>query len=402
MPGVWPGGIPSHIRPHHTADLSFDESKEEVKGWLLFVKESWVSRAHAGVAESEDEDYELRQRRALVDRWAAATQEFRDSFQERAPIGLPGTETKNFPSDPDEGLRYPPEALERMFNPSQPGHNRGVISLAPVDAAHPVNQARWVKFLILLHRYDLESGHCLDNDYTFSVASLIPATTTTASFDDFLPWLYLESALFSGIYLTRGGTVLYLGQLHNHLIVDEEGLRTGRLAIVDYDINGTVKDLVLRRPFNMHQPYQNLFHNGQSISDMFQGLGGGNFHNQPMNMDLPILGILEHAKAANQLLDTMSLCNLKDWREDVEVYAPGYLELEAADCWKALVEVLPHNAGYTIHRLVLVGDDIGVYNGKDIMWVFSTSCRPKTPMRLILGMFANSFRFCTRLTVLGS
>ncbi|GFF76635.1 hypothetical protein IFM62136_09368 [Aspergillus lentulus] len=330
MPGVWPGGIPSHIRPHHTADLRFDESKEEVKGWLLFVKESWVSRAHAGVAESEDEYYELRQRRALVDRWAAATQEFRDSFQERAPIGLPGTETKNFPSDPDEGLRYPPEALERIFNPSQPGHNRGVISLAPVDAAHPVNQARWVKFLILLYRYDLESGHCLDNDYTFSVASLNPATTTTASFDDFLPWLYLESALFSGIYLTRGGTVLYLGQLHNHLSVDKEGLRTGRLAIVDYDINGTVKDLVLRRPFNMHQPYQNLFHNGQSISDVFQGLGGGNFHNQSMNMDLPILDILEHAKAANQLLDTMSLCNLKDWREDVEVYAPGYLELEAA------------------------------------------------------------------------
>jgi hypothetical protein len=49
-----------------------------------------------------------------------------------------------------------------------------------------------------------------------------------------------------------------------------------------------------------------------------------------MNMDLPILDILEHAKAANQLLDTMSLCNLEDWREDVEVYAPGYLELEAA------------------------------------------------------------------------
>jgi hypothetical protein len=47
-------------------------------------------------------------------------------------------------------------------------------------------------------------------------------------------------------------------------------------------------------------------------------------------MDLPILDILEHAKAANQLLDTLSLCNLKDWREDVEVYAPGYLELEAA------------------------------------------------------------------------
>ncbi|KAI9927287.1 hypothetical protein ASPWEDRAFT_165867 [Aspergillus wentii DTO 134E9] len=33
-------------------------------------------------------------------------------------------------------------------------------------------------------------------------------------------------------------------------------------------------------------------------------------------------------------------------------------------------------AGYTIHRLVLVGDDIDVYNGKDVMWAFSTRCRP--------------------------
>lgn len=33
-------------------------------------------------------------------------------------------------------------------------------------------------------------------------------------------------------------------------------------------------------------------------------------------------------------------------------------------------------AGYTIHRLVLCGDDINVYNGKDVMWAFSTRCRP--------------------------
>lgn len=203
------------------------------------------------------------------------------SFHERAPIGLPGTEKRIYPSDPDEGLRYPPEVRERMFDPNQPGHDGGVICLAPVGAAHPVNQARWVKFLILLYWYDHESGHCLDNDHTFSVAFLNPATTTTASVDDVLPWLYLESALFSGIYLTRGGTVLYLGQLHYHLLVDEEGLRTGRLAIVDYNIDGTVKDVVLRRPFNMYQPYLNLFVNSLSISDVVQGLGGAKFHNQP-------------------------------------------------------------------------------------------------------------------------
>ncbi|KAH8646115.1 3-polyprenyl-4-hydroxybenzoate decarboxylase [Xylariales sp. PMI_506] len=40
--------------------------------------------------------------------------------------------------------------------------------------------------------------------------------------------------------------------------------------------------------------------------------------------------------------------------------------------------VFSHKAGYTIHRIVLVGDDIDVYDGKDVMWAFSTRCRPGT------------------------
>ncbi|PYH88521.1 putative 3-octaprenyl-4-hydroxybenzoate carboxy-lyase [Aspergillus ellipticus CBS 707.79] len=38
--------------------------------------------------------------------------------------------------------------------------------------------------------------------------------------------------------------------------------------------------------------------------------------------------------------------------------------------------VFNHKAGYTIHRLVLVGEDIDVYDGRDVMWAFSTRCRP--------------------------
>ena len=40
--------------------------------------------------------------------------------------------------------------------------------------------------------------------------------------------------------------------------------------------------------------------------------------------------------------------------------------------------IFNEKAGYTIHRLVLVGDDIDVYDGKDVMWAFSTRCRPGT------------------------
>ncbi|OQE36022.1 hypothetical protein PENCOP_c012G00979 [Penicillium coprophilum] len=40
--------------------------------------------------------------------------------------------------------------------------------------------------------------------------------------------------------------------------------------------------------------------------------------------------------------------------------------------------VFNNKPGYTIHRIVLCGDDIDVYNGKDVMWAFSTRCRPSS------------------------
>ena len=38
--------------------------------------------------------------------------------------------------------------------------------------------------------------------------------------------------------------------------------------------------------------------------------------------------------------------------------------------------IFNHKAGYSIHRLILVGDDIDVHDGEDVMWAFSTRCRP--------------------------
>lgn len=38
--------------------------------------------------------------------------------------------------------------------------------------------------------------------------------------------------------------------------------------------------------------------------------------------------------------------------------------------------VFSHKAGLTMHRIILVGDGIDVYDGKDVMWAFSTRCRP--------------------------
>lgn len=58
-------------------------------------------------------------------------------------------------------------------------------------------------------------------------------------------------------------------------------------------------------------------------------------------MDLPILDILDHEKATQQLIVDIDVCNREDWEEDVERYAPGYLALEAAG----------HGSEYDLGRL---------------------------------------------------
>ncbi|KAK1641484.1 hypothetical protein BDP81DRAFT_446369 [Colletotrichum phormii] len=53
------------------------------------------------------------------------------------------------------------------------------------------------------------------------------------------------------------------------------------------------------------------------------------------------------------------------------------MKTNAKDFCRSIGDVVFNdNVGYTIHRLVIVGDDIDVYNFKDIIWAFSTRCRP--------------------------
>ncbi|OQD73867.1 hypothetical protein PENDEC_c013G01540 [Penicillium decumbens] len=83
-PFHWPGGIPPEINPDANGDINPEEVDEDAKGWLLFVEEKWVPRAMVNVSD-KDGDYETRQDRALVETWAKASQEFRNSYHERAP-----------------------------------------------------------------------------------------------------------------------------------------------------------------------------------------------------------------------------------------------------------------------------------------------------------------------------
>lgn len=61
-------------------------------------------------------------------------------------------------------------------------------------------------------------------------------------------------------------------------------------------------------------------------------------------------------------VDTAKLRDLKTTRDDF--------------CRHVGKIIFGHKAGYTIHRLLLVGDDIDVYDFADVMWAFTTRCRP--------------------------
>jgi UbiD family decarboxylase len=55
------------------------------------------------------------------------------------------------------------------------------------------------------------------------------------------------------------------------------------------------------------------------------------------------------------------------------------MKVKPKDLWKQIGDlVFGHKVGYTIHRLVLVGDDIDVYSFEDVIFAFSTRCRPET------------------------
>lgn len=141
--------------------------------------------------------------------------------------------------------------MERLYDTLQPIDLGSLVSIAPVDEAHAANRARWVKFVILLYNYDIETRHCLLGNYMPSETIFNSTTTTDFSVENFLPWHDLETANFRGMYLTHTGTVFYLEYPGPYMLVDEHGLKTGRLTVAEYEINETVEESLHIRLFNM-------------------------------------------------------------------------------------------------------------------------------------------------------
>jgi hypothetical protein len=152
-----------------------------------------------------------------------------------------------------------------------------------VDKDHPTNYKWWLKFQIMLYRLNGEYGHILA-DETAVIVEQNPATAHPDGLNktDFMSWRYLEPADFTSMSMTKSGEVRFLKGRFTNFLVDQHGLETGRVALLDFEPNGHIEVELLLRPFNMNPPIQFIYGLGWSIDRVkFENTGGFDWANEP-------------------------------------------------------------------------------------------------------------------------
>lgn len=159
-----------------------------------------------------------------------------------------------------------------------------MFCLAPVDKDHPTNYKWWLKFQIMLYRLDGEYGHVLGPSESTVIVEQNPATARPEGLNktDFMSWQFLEPADFSSLSMTKSGEVRFLKGRFTNFLVDQHGLETGRLALLDFEPNGQIEVELLLRPFNMNAPMRYIQGLGWSVDRMkFENAGGFDWTNEP-------------------------------------------------------------------------------------------------------------------------
>ncbi|KAL3479704.1 hypothetical protein BJX99DRAFT_244642 [Aspergillus californicus] len=307
---TWPADIAGILL--HPTDLSPDELVEEAKGWLLFEESQPTSTP----------EYGLRQRRALIKKWATASQEFREVCTPRQP-----NPSYRYAS----ALDYPAQVLSQLA----PRPNKRFLCLPPVNRqTHPRNYTHLAKRMEQPTPFDLRGAgdapccHIPELLAGGCPPAATPITITTL--DEILPALYLAPASFHAISMTRQGTVVSAdGPDLTWFVIDAPGLAMGCLAMVEFGCNGAVRVSTLRRPWNMGQTMTFEQVLGKYLDEIAEsGIGGPPQYNEPLDMDLPIVELLESTRLSNKFLYP-GYGSRDLWVRIIEQSAPGYLELEA-------------------------------------------------------------------------
>lgn len=107
----------------------------------------------------------------------------------------------------------------------------------------------------------------------------------------------------------------------------------GCLSVVSFKQNGEMRDSALRRPFNMSTVVSMITGNGWPTEEIKEaGIGGWDYVNGPLDMDLRILDILmivERDPWGFRMLPALDDECPQRWLFEIELYAPGHLMMEA-------------------------------------------------------------------------
>ncbi|KAK9776745.1 hypothetical protein SCAR479_06483 [Seiridium cardinale] len=298
----WPGGIPENVKFHPEPILG--SIKEEIEGWQLFLEETCVARS----SSEKDDEFEVKQRRALVQQWASMSQAERDEYQNRAPV----------------------RAKESWF----PGQLRDAQSAEDIKLINCIvprplrarNKALWTKMRIMLYSLDGDDGFLFGKaDGETAVPEPNPAGPNPLTPQNFLSWCYIERADFSHMAMTTSGTIVCHSWRRTHLFVDQEALETGLALLCHIENNGQIMCQGRVWPVLMKDSYMRMSVLGWLVKEIVDSdLFRGDSRFLRVNMENPILDILE-SKAAY-----ITNADIDLWIEAIERCAPGYLAMEEA------------------------------------------------------------------------
>lgn len=128
---------------------------------------------------------------------------------------------------------------------------------------HPENYKRLLKILILLYNHENNSmshpmGHYGDWDSSHIPAIIVDPSSTVAgdpsfnSYRNLLINYYLHPADFRALSMTLSGTVIFPKvSPREFIVIDQESLNEGRLAMMNFMSNGKLKSYALLRPWRM-------------------------------------------------------------------------------------------------------------------------------------------------------
>ncbi|KAJ5247417.1 hypothetical protein N7468_002400, partial [Penicillium chermesinum] len=256
-----------------------DDVAAASRSWRFFLREQWID-----VQDVEDVENVAaeEQRRTLIERWATADQEFRDSYEFRAP-----DDERKF-EDPND---YQDACLTGLVHKLDDVH----ICLTKWT---PEIQALLAKCLITLF------GWMGDQEYMTTTTSMYyPLEDNQGNILDIFKFRQsLARPDFLDVCMTVKGTLLF-SDCFPKLIIDDYTLETGLCLWVQYQNNG--------RPERAWR--------AQMFMDEF-----------------PLFFLAVHANS-----DPLGE---NDRRDDVDRYAPGFREAEAAGNGLAI--------GYELERIL--------------------------------------------------